>query len=617
MKKYISLILSVVLLFAIALSTPVVATVINIDDVGSYTCEAGSVFVFKAPESGAYAINSYGGLDPLMVIEYDDGTEIEYDSFMDDGELCAFVFLEADEGVRCKIGTDANDGNVNFTIQLVAEAIADAEYSVHSNSCYSFTPDHDDYYSICSFDGADPYVEVVLPDGNYKTFDDEKGLDFSGELYLKKGEKIFLSLKDYDGADFGFKISCDCSGYGDIKIESGNSYTIPDGTQFLFTAPIEGIYTFESKGSNDPCLEYVQKGVIVNSCDDVNSDDLNFKSAVYLEKGEGIRCVVSEKDRGDVELYVTYGGTCNHKDTQWIVYKAATADAKGIKTRVCKKCAFIAEYKDIAQLRPETPVTSAVNTIDGMHISWNRIEGAVKYVVYRKAVGTDNLVAVATTTSTEYLDNGVANNTSYHYTVRAFNSVGGYSVYDSGRIAKIKCVSAPVLAKISNATTGVRIDWSKVAGATGYRVYRRADGVDYWTYLGITKDVKYIDTSVKTQNGKGYTYTVRAVNGVDSGFDGDGLYTIRLSDPVMKSAVSAKDGITVSWGTVKGSTGYYVYRKTAGSGWVKLATVKGVNSVTYLDKTAQKGVTYTYTAKAINGKILSAYSSTINCKDKY
>lgn len=617
MKKYVSLVLSVVLLLCIALSTPVVATVINIEDVGSYTCEVGSVLVFKAPQSGTYAISSYDNIDPILTIKNDDGTEAVYDNFGSDGEFCAFLFLESGEGVHCEIGTDGNDESVDFTIQLVTEVVSGVEYRGQSNTCYTFTSDHDDYYRICSFDGADPYTAILLPDGTCQTYDDENGLDFSGELYLKKSESISFVLKDYEGAEAGFEISCDCSGYNDMKIETGNTYVIPDGTQILFTAPLEGIYIFESAGENDPCFQYVQKGMFSFSCDDVNSADLNFKVAVYLEKGEGIRCIISEKEGRDVDFTVAYGGKCNHSATQWMVYRAATPDAKGIKTKVCRDCSFISEYKDIAQLRPDTPVTSAVNTLEGMHISWNRIEGAVKYVVYRKAVGSDNLVTVGSTTSTEYLDKGVKNNTSYHYTVRAFNSVGGYSVYDSGRIAKIKCVSTPALTKISNATGGVRIDWAKVTGATGYRVYRRADGTDYWTYIGLTKDVKYVDASVKNQNGKSYTYTVRAINGVDSGFDGAGLYTVRLSDPIMKSAVSAKNGITVKWGAVKGSTGYNVYRKTSGSGWVKLATVKGASSVTYLDKTAQKGVTYTYTVKALNGKILSAYSSTINCKDKY
>ena len=94
MKKYVSLVLSVVLLLCIALSTPVVATVINIEDVGSYACEVGSVLVFKAPQTGTYAISSYDNIDPILTIKNDDGTEAVYDNFGSDGEFCAFLFLE-------------------------------------------------------------------------------------------------------------------------------------------------------------------------------------------------------------------------------------------------------------------------------------------------------------------------------------------------------------------------------------------------------------------------------------------------------------------------------------------------------------------------------------------
>ena len=50
------------------------------------------------------------------------------------------------------------------------------------------------------------------------------------------------------------------------------------------------------------------------------------------------------------------------------------------------------------------------------------------------------------------------------------------------------------------------------------------------------------------------------------------------------SATSAKAAITVKWTPVKGCLGYYVYRKTAKSGWVRVGVVNGVNASSYLDK---------------------------------
>ena len=60
-----------------------------------------------------------------------------------------------------------------------------------------------------------------------------------------------------------------------------------------------------------------------------------------------------------------------------------------------------------------------------------------------------------------------------------------------------------------------------------------------------------------------------------------------------------------------------MYRKTANSGWVRVGVVNGVYSSSFVDKTAQKGVTYTYTVRAVCGKVTSYYNAGISCKDKY
>lgn len=618
MKKFISLALALVLFICIALCTPVIATVTHIDATGEYTFDADSVFVFKAPDTGWYTINSYDNDDPFLKVEYDDGTYCEFDNIRNSMEFCGYIFLEEGEEVNCKPGSYGDDEVIKFVIKSVVEAQVGVDYTVESGSYFCFTADHDDYYQLSSFNGFDPYAEVQLPDGSFESFDDENDCEFFGETYVKKGETIFLSVNDYDGSDVNFKINCECAAYPYWDLGIGVTYNdIPSGTQFTFKAVNGGLYVFKSVSENDPYFEYIRNDMFTYSFDDIDYKKLGFEAPVYLDSGEEIRCFVGEKDGGNIDFSVSYRGTCEHKNKHWVDYKPATVFDDGIKTQICKECSFIFAYKEIAQLKPEAPKTSAMNTLGGMNVSWNKVDGASKYAVYRKAAGDKSWVRIKTTTSTTYLDKSAKNNTIYYYNARAFNSSGDYSVYDSGKIVKIKYTSAPVLAKISNVTSGVRIDWGKVSGATGYRVYRREDGVDYWTYLGITKSLKYIDTSVKNKNGVGYSYTVRAVNSGDSGFDAEGLYIKRLSDPIMKSAASGKTGITVKWGEVKGAQNYYVYRKTANSGWVRLATVKGGKTVTYVDKTAKKGVTYIYTAKAIDGKSISAYSSTISCKDKY
>lgn len=82
-----------------------------------------------------------------------------------------------------------------------------------------------------------------------------------------------------------------------------------------------------------------------------------------------------------------------------------------------------------------------------------------------------------------------------------------------------------------------------------------------------------------------------------------------LTAPRLKSAVGYSSYIKVNWERSAKASGYYVYRKTSGGKWIKIAVVKGVNQVSYKDKTAKKGKTYYYTVRAYNSSGQSSYNT--------
>ncbi len=306
----------------------------------------------------------------------------------------------------------------------------------------------------------------------------------------------------------------------------------------------------------------------------------------------------------------------DHETTPWITDTVATVYSAGSKYKVCNKCAEIVETATIPQLKCATPKLSKVsNTTSGVKVTWEKVDGADSYRVYRRAGGVYTWSYIGTTTATSFTDSKATDNKYWIYTVIAVNEAG-YSGFD--KIGKtIKCVTAPKVTSVSNTASGLYVKWNAVAGAKEYRVYRKGLNYNTWMYLGTTKNLYYTDTPIKNANGYYYKYTVIAVNDYYSGYYEDCAFTKRLSNPVLKSAVSSKAGITVKWNSVYGSTGYYVYRKTANSGWTLVGSTKGTNNATYVDKTAKKGVTYTYTVRAYYGKTLSSYNSGISCKDKY
>ncbi len=307
-----------------------------------------------------------------------------------------------------------------------------------------------------------------------------------------------------------------------------------------------------------------------------------------------------------------------HTSSDWILDTNATVSAPGSKHKECTVCGETLETVAIAQLKPATPKVATENALTGVLVKWNAVEGATKYNIYRRQGGQSAWVLVGTTTGTSLTDTKVSSGIYYVYSVRAYNNAGQYSDFVSANTQTRKYMAVPKLKGISNATNGLYITWNPVAGVTnGYRVYRRGAGSTYWTYLGTTKNTYFTDTQVKNNSGEYFRYTVIADGGYHSKFDTTGLYLRRLSNPTLKSAVSSKTGITVKWTPVKGCLGYYVYRKTANSGWVRVGVVNGVNSSSFVDKTAKKGVTYTYTVRAVCGSYISYFNSGISCKDKY
>ena len=284
---------------------------------------------------------------------------------------------------------------------------------------------------------------------------------------------------------------------------------------------------------------------------------------------------------------------------------------------------------------------SRENVVNGVKITWTPVEGATGYRIYRRGAGTNywHYLGTIDAKNTSYVDYGkdvngknigMKNGEYYRYTVRATNENRGsdvvypggynqtiYSGFDTTGLY-LKHVSTPKMVSVTNASTGVLVKWQAIPGATSYRVYRRGAGSTYWYFLGEVKGTSYTDTAIANASGKYYRYTVRAVSGYYSGFDTTGLYLLRLSDPDLTSARSYSTGLTVKWKQSAGAQGYYVYRKTSGTSWVRVATLKGVSNTTYTDKTAKKGTTYIYTVKAYCGSTMSSYdSSGISCRAKY
>lgn len=112
--------------------------------------------------------------------------------------------------------------------------------------------------------------------------------------------------------------------------------------------------------------------------------------------------------------------------------------------------------------------------------------------------------------------------------------------------------------------------------------------------------------SEKAPSVPGTFYVKASVAGTDdyTGLSAVVSFRVLLAQPAVSLSNSAS-GITVRWSTVKGASGYHIYRKIPG-GWKKVKTVKDASVSVWTETGLTNGSRYFYSVRAFYGSTESA-----------
>lgn len=243
-------------------------------------------------------------------------------------------------------------------------------------------------------------------------------------------------------------------------------------------------------------------------------------------------------------------------------------------------------------------------------ISWNAVEGARKYEVYRAASENGKYKKIKTVTALVYTDTTAKPGTTYYYKVMAVPASSAAKSIASN-IVGIKCICAqPVVKATVNSTTGQpNLSWKKITGASKYNIYRATAENGDFELLSTQKGVSFKDLTAAADTV--YYYRVDVVPtkaGADS-IPADPIKVISgLAKPVIKATVDEQTGKPViTWNEVSGANQYRIVRSTKkSSGYVEV----GVTSeLRFVDTTAVAGKTYYYKVIAIGENAESTLSS--------
>lgn len=305
----------------------------------------------------------------------------------------------------------------------------------------------------------------------------------------------------------------------------------------------------------------------------------------------------------------TERGYTTHTCVCGLSYTDSYTDAVGhnYKAGICTICGALDPER-----RPASPQIMITTESGRPKISWNAVNGADKYWVYRSVDG-ETFDYYARTDKPSFTDGSTSIGTTYHYAVKAVAVLGGRDV-SSGRSTaqSIQCRPAAPSVSIYRASGKPQLKWNAVSGAAKYWVYRSTDGVNF-KYYDSTAKTSYTNTGALL--GTKYHYRVKAVavvNGknvasADSGTKS--LFTTPAAPGVSIYRVNGKPQL--KWSAVTGAAKYWIYRSTDG---VNFKYYDSTTGTSYTNCIAASGTEYYYKVKAaavVNGKdVASDFSNT-------
>ena len=319
----------------------------------------------------------------------------------------------------------------------------------------------------------------------------------------------------------------------------------------------------------------------------------NYGAGVTLSKGD---CLVKGKTEfkctscGDSYYELKYGSH-SYKD----VIKKATFKADGKIDKKCTLCSSIKKTTVIPKATAKLAKTTYAYT--GKAIS--------------PAVTVKNSSGTAMTKDTDYTvtySSGRKVLGEYTVTVKLKGSK-----YTGASNLTFNIIPGKTTVTVQEDINSIKLTWSKVNGATGYRVYSYNESTKEYKTLKTLSGTSYVVTGLKS--GTDYVYTVRAYGKSGSSTiwgNHSFVYTATVPDTVKISSASADAGkVTLKWSKTA-ATGYEIYMATGTGQYKKIKTTSKNSTLTFTSSALEKGKTYSFIIRAYktvgDSKLYGEYS---------
>lgn len=344
------------------------------------------------------------------------------------------------------------------------------------------------------------------------------------------------------------------------------------------------------------------------------------------------------------EIYLscaTYGGAGGYSYSiksgsalpAGLTVNKATGTISGTPTSSASAGSFVVVVTDKAGATAEVTINYGKISVDKVGVpsvtggndpetgkprfTWNPVDGAAKYEVYRSGTKNGTYSLYCTTTGTSYTNTSASAGSTYYYKVRAIGYDGKAGSYSAIKERTCDC-ARPVVTAGNSATSGkVTLKWTAVTGAKSYAIYRSTSIDGTYTKMYTTTSTSYTNSTSK--GGVTYYYKVYALSSrttyADSAAALVGPCVCKCAAPTVTSGNNASSGkITLKWSAVEGATKYEIWRSGTKNGtYTRMYTT---TSTSYTNSTSYAGYTYYYKVKAVCGTNAAANSEFSAIKER-
>ena len=244
-------------------------------------------------------------------------------------------------------------------------------------------------------------------------------------------------------------------------------------------------------------------------------------------------------------------------------------------------------------------------------LTWNAVDLADSYNIYRSATQGGTYALLTNTTATSYADNAVDQGSTYYYEVACLNDAGEGPL-SAPLAAQTAVDTVPPTTVTSSAQTDstITLNWVGVAGATNYNLYRTTTSGSGYSQVYSGTATTFKDTNLVT--GTTYFYVVTYTDSLGTSINSKELtvstVAVKVPAPSSFTLVGAyPNAVALGWNSVVGAKSFNLYRSDTADG--TYALVNNTTGNTYTNVGLTPGTTYYYEASSVNAAGESALSA--------